>query len=443
MRIQLSEHFTYSKLIKFTIPTIIMMIFSLIYGVIDGAFVSNGVGSDAFAAVNLIMPVLMILGSIGYMIGTGGSALVSKTIGEGDTKKANEYFSMLVCLLIIVGIILTIIGTPLIRHIAELLGADEVLIEDCVTYGGTLFLFLTPFLLQNCFQSFVVVAETPLFGLLVSIVSGLVNITLDFIFMYNIGLGVFGAALSTGISQIFGGVVPLIYFMRKNKTKLRFTKPKFDWKIIKDTCINGLSEMVSNLSTSLVNMLYNAQLMRYAGADGVVAYGIIMYISFIFSGTYMGFAIGTAPIISYHYGADDHNELKNLLVKCARLITIVSILMTGFAEVSSKFLASIFVSYDEALLLMTTRAIRIFALSYIISGLNIFSSSFFTALHNGPISTAISFLRTLLFQIAFIFILPLIFGIDGIWMAVVLAEVVTLFFAMVFLVKNRKKYKYG
>lgn len=350
---------------------------------------------------------------------------------------------MLVYLLIIIGIILTIIGTPLIRKIATLLGADEVLIEDCVTYGVTLFLFLTPFLLQNCFQSFVVVAETPLFGLLVSIVSGLVNVTLDFIFMYNFKMGVFGAALSTGISQIFGGIIPLIYFMRKNKTVLRLTKTKFDWKAIVGTCINGLSEMVSNLSTSLVNMLYNVQLMKYAGPDGVVAYGIIMYISFIFSGTYLGFAIGTAPIISYHYGADNHKELRSLLVKCARLITVVSILMTGLAEVSSKFLASIFVSYDEALLIMTTRAIRIFALSYIISGLNIFSSSFFTALHNGPISTAISFLRTLLFQIAFIFILPLVFGLDGIWLAVVIAEVLTLLFSMGFLIANRKKYKYG
>ena len=350
---------------------------------------------------------------------------------------------MMIYLLIVVGIILTIIGTPLVRKIALLLGADEVLIEDCVTYGGTLFLFLMPFLLQNCFQSFVVVAETPLFGLLVSIVSGLVNITLDFIFMYNFGLGVFGAALSTGISQIFGGFVPIIYFMRKNKTKLRLTKAKFDWKAIKGACINGLSEMVSNLSTSLVNMLYNVQLMKYAGPDGVVAYGIIMYISFIFSGTYLGFAIGTSPIIGYHYGAGNHKELRNLLAKCARLITIVSILMTGFAEVSSKYLASIFVSYDEALLIMTTRAIRIFALSYIISGLNIFSSSFFTALQNGPISTAISFLRTLFFQIAFILILPLIFGLDGVWFAVVFAEVLTLFFSMGFLIKNRRRYKYG
>ena len=261
--------------------------------------------------------------------------------------------------------------------------------------------------------------------------------------MYNFGLGVFGAALSTGISQIFGGVIPLIYFMRKNKTVLRLTKTKFNWKIIGSACVNGLSEMVSNLSTSLVNMLYNVQLMKYAGPDGVVAYGIIMYISFIFSGTYLGFAIGTAPVISYHYGANNHRELRNLLVRCARLITIVSILMTGMAEISSEFLASIFVSYDENLLMITTRAIRIFSLSYIISGLNVFSSSFFTALHNGPISTAISFLRTLLFQIAFIFLLPLIWGIDGIWLAVVLAEVVTLFFSLGFLITNRKKYKYG
>lgn len=443
MRIQLSEHFTYSKLIKFTVPTIMMMIFTLIYGVVDGVFVSNFVGSDAFAAVNLIMPVLMILGSIGFMIGTGGSALISKTIGEGKRVKANRYFSMLVYLLIIIGLVLTIIGTPLVKRISELLGANEAIIGDCVTYGTTLFIFLTPFLLQNCFQSFLVAAEKPVLGLIISIVAGITNIALDFTFMYIFDMGVFGAALSTGISQLVGGIAPLIYFSRKNDSPLKLlSKTRFEFKPVSQACINGISEMVSNLSMSLVNILYNAQLMKYAGPDGVVAYGIIMYIGFIFSGTYLGFAIGTSPVISYHYGARNNEELKNLLIKCLRLIAITSIIMTGLAEIFSETLASIFVSYDVDLLLMTTRAIRLFALSYIISGFNIFSSSFFTALHNGPISTAIAFLRTLLFQIIMIFLLPLIWGIDGIWLAVVFAEILTLIFCIIFFITNRKKYNY-
>lgn len=443
MKIQLSEHFTYKKLIKFTIPTIIMMIFTSIYGVVDGIFVSNCAGPEAFAAVNLIMPALMILGTIGFMIGTGGSALISKTIGEGKKEKANEYFSMLIYLLIIVGLLFTIIGVALVRPVSGLLGADETMIEDCVTYGRTLMIFLIPFVLQNCFQSFLVVAEKPTFGLIISIISGIINMVLDFLFMYVLEMGVFGAALATGISQSIGGIIPLVYFMRKNDSPLRLTKAKFELKAILQTCINGSSEMLTNLSMSLVNMLFNMQLMKYAGADGVVAYGIIMYVGFIFSGTYLGYSIGTAPIIGYHYGAGNIDELKSLLKKSLKLIAITAIVMTGLAELLSNLLASIFVSYDADLLEMTTRAIRLFSLSYIISGFNIFSSSFFTALNNGLVSAAISFLRTLVFQIAMIFLLPLIWGIDGIWVSVVFAEILALIVSIVFLILNKEKYQYA
>ena len=442
-RIQLSEHFTYKKLIKFTIPTIIMMIFTSIYGVVDGIFVSNCVGSDAFAAVNLIMPALMVLGTIGFMVGTGGSALISKTMGEGKKEKANEYFSMLIYLLIIISIAFTIIGVILVRPVSSLLGADKNMIEDCVTYGRTLLIFLTPFVLQNSFQSFLIVAEKPTFGLIISIISGIINMFLDFLFMYIFKMGVFGAAIATGISQLIGAMIPLIYFAQKNNTSLRLKKAKFEWKAIIQTCVNGSSEMLTNLSMSLVNMLFNMQLMKYAGSDGVVAYGIIMYVGFIFSGTYLGYAIGTAPIIGYHYGAQNTNELKSLLRKSIKLIAITSLVMTGIAELSSKLLASIFVSYDIGLLEITTRAIKLFSLSYIISGFNIFSSSFFTALNNGMVSAIISFFRTLVFQIIMIFVLPLIFGLDGIWFSVVFAEILSLIISIIFFVFNRKKYKYA
>ncbi len=443
MTIQLSEHFTYKKLIKFTIPTIIMMIFTSIYGVVDGIFVSNCVGSDAFAAVNLIMPAIMIIGSIGFMIGTGGSALVSKTIGEGDRKKANEYFSMLIYLLMISGIILTILGVTLVRPASVLLGADENMLEDCVTYGRVLIMFLVPFILQNSFQSFLIVAERPTFGLIVSIIIGVTNMFLDFLFIYVFNMGVFGAALATGISQLIGCIIPLIYFISKKCSALRLVKTKFELKAILQSCANGSSEMLTNLSMSLVNMLYNMQLMKYIGSDGVVAYGIIMYVGFIFVGTYLGYAIGTAPIIGYNYGAGNRDELKSLLNKSFKLIAITSVVMTIIAELSSRLLASIFVGYDETLLEMTTRAIRLFSLSFIISGFNIYTSSFFTALNNGIVSATISFLRTLVFQVAMIFLLPLILGIDGIWLAVVFAEIFALVVSMVFLKVNKKKYQYG
>lgn len=443
MKIQLSEHFSYKKLIKFTIPTIVMMIFTSIYGIVDGIFVSNCVGSDAFASVNLIMPALMILGTIGFMIGTGGSALVSKTIGEGEKEKANRYFSMLIYLLIIIGLLFTILGIILVRPVANLLGANESMLENCVLYGKTLLIFLIPFVLQNSFQSFLIVAEKPTFGLIISIITGITNMILDFLFIYVFKMGVFGAALATGISQTVGGIVPLIYFIRKNNSPLRLVKTRFDWRAILQSCVNGSSEMLSSLSMSLVNMLYNMQLMKYAGSDGVVAYGIIMYVGFIFSGTYLGYSIGTAPIIGYHYGAKNTDELKSLLKKSLRLIAITSIVMTSIAEILSKLLASIFVSYDVGLLEITANAIRLFALSYVISGFNIFSSSFFTALNNGAVSATISFLRTLLFQTAMIFILPKIWGVNGIWLAVVFAEILALIVSGIFFKLNKKKYQYA
>ncbi|MDY6328961.1 MAG: MATE family efflux transporter [Lachnospiraceae bacterium] len=443
MSIGLGGHFTYNKLIRFTLPTIIMMILTSIYGVVDGIFVSNRVGSEAFAAVNLIMPAIMILGTIGFMMGTGGSALVSKTIGEGDKEKANRYFSMLIYLLIIIGIVLTIIGIILIEPMAKLLGADKKMLNDCVVYGRTLLIFLVPFCLQNSFQSFLIVAEKPTLGLVVSIISGVCNVTLDFLLIYVFEMGVFGAALATGISQVVGVIIPLLYFITKKSSILRFTKTRFELKPIVKTFTNGSSEMLTNLSTSLVSMLFNAQLMKYAGSDGVVAYGIIMYAGFIFSGIYMGYALGSAPIVGFHYGAKNTDELKNLLKKSIILIAVTAIVITGLAEILSRMMASIFVGYDMNLMNITTKAIRLFSISYLISGFNIFASSFFTALNNGLVSAIISFLRTLVFQVVMIYLLPAIWGINGIWLAVVFAEILSLIVSVTFLVKNKKKYQYA
>lgn len=443
MNIGLSEHFTYKKLIKFTIPTIVMMIFTSIYGVVDGIFVSNCVGSNAFAAVNLIMPAIMILGTLGFMIGTGGSALVSKTIGEGDKKKANRYFSMLVYLLVIIGFILTVLGVILIEPIAKLLRADENMLQDCITYGRTLLIFLIPFCLQNAFQSFLIVAEKPTFGLIISVISGISNMLLDYILIYILKMGVLGAALATGISQVIGVIIPIVYFATKKNNILQFTKTKFELKPILRSCANGSSEMLTNLSMSLVNMLFNAQLMKYIGSDGVVAFGIIMYVAFIFVGTYLGYSIGTAPIIGYHYGAENKDELKSLLKKSIIIIGITSLVMTGLAEILSKLLASIFVSYNEGLLNMTTNAIRLVSIAYLISGFNMFSSSFFTALNNGFVSATISFFRTLVFQVIMILLLPKIWGVNGIWLAVAVAELLSLFVCIMFLAKNKKKYEYA
>ena len=442
MKIQLSDHFSYSKLIKFTLPTIAMMIFTSIYGVVDGVFVSNCVGSDAFAAVNLIMPIIMILGSVGFMIGTGGSAIVSKTLGEGKKEKANEYFSMLVYLCVVSGVILSVIGIIFTGPIAVLLGAKGSIAKDCVTYGRTVFFMLTGLFLQNAFQSFLVVAEKPKLGLFVTLLAGFTNMFLDFLFVYVLRFGVFGAALATGISQFVGSVIPIIYFAGGKNNVLKLTKCRFNKDIIIKTCINGSSEMVTNMSMSLVNILYNMQLMKYIGTNGVVAYGIIMYVGFIFVGTYMGYAVGSAPVISYHYGAGNKDELKNLLKRSLTIIIVSSVVMTLIAEIIAGYLAGIFVSYDNNLLELTTEAIRIYAVSYLISGVNIFASSFFTALNNGVVSAVISFMRMFVFQIVMILLLPVVLGISRIWTAVIAAEVLSVVISVMFLVKNRKKYSY-
>lgn len=442
MKIQLSDHFSYSKLIKFTLPTIAMMIFTSIYGVVDGVFVSNCVGSDAFAAVNLIMPIIMILGSVGFMIGTGGSAIVSKTLGEGKKEKANEYFSMLVYLCVVSGVILSVIGIIFTGPIAVLLGAKGSIAKDCVTYGRTVFFMLTGLFLQNAFQSFLIVAEKPKLGLFVTLLAGFTNMFLDFLFVYVLRFGVFGAALATGISQFVGSVIPIIYFAGGKNNVLKLTKCRFNKDIIIKTCINGSSEMVTNMSMSLVNILYNMQLMKYIGTNGVVAYGIIMYVGFIFVGTYMGYAVGSAPVISYHYGAGNKDELKNLFKRSLTIIIVSSVVMTLIAEIIAGYLAGIFVSYDNNLLELTTEAIRIYAVSYLISGINIFASSFFTALNNGVVSAVISFMRMFVFQIVMILFLPVVLGISGIWTAVIAAEVLSVVISVMFLVKNRKKYSY-
>ena len=442
MRIQISESFGYRKLVRFTIPTITMMIFTSIYGVVDGIFVSNFVGSEPFAALNLIFPAVMMLGAVGFMIGTGGSALVAKTLGEGRPKQANQYFSMLILSDIISGLALTAGGLLALRRVALFLGATGTMLEDCVLYGGILLIGNVAFMLQNSFQSFLVVAERPQMGLVISILAGVTNMVFDFLLIYVFRLGLAGAAWATVLSQVVGGIVPLIFFLRKNSTPLRLVRCRFDGRALWKSCMNGSSEMVTNLSMSLVNMLYNMQLMKYAGSHGVAAYGIIMYVSFVFVATFLGYSIGVSPIISYHYGAGNKGELKSLFRKSLVLIIASSVVLTGAAELLSGGLAGIFVSYDKELLAMTTTAIQLYSISFLMNGVNIFGSAFFTALNNGVVLAMISFLRTMLFQVATILIMPLFWGLNGIWFAIVAAEALALALTVIAFAVNRKKYQY-
>lgn len=442
MEINLSEHFTYKKLIRFTLPTIVMMIFTSIYGVVDGLFVSNIVGSDAFAAVNLVLPVTMIIGTIGFMFGTGGSAIVSMTLGEGKILQANRYFSMFVYLETILGVLFTILLWFILEPVMLKMGATADMMSDCMIYGRILLIGMPAFILQNSFQSFMVVAEKPRFGLVITVLAGVTNMVLDFVFMYIFRWGVAGAAWATIISQFVGAGIPLVFFFKENDTVLRLGKTKFELRPILKASSNGSSEMVTNLSMSLVNILYNLQLMKLAGADGVSAYGIIMYVGFIFSGTYLGYSIGSAPIVSFHYGAGNKEEIQSLLRKSIALLGAAALILTLLAELNAGLLAKIFVGYDAELTAFTAHALRLFAISYIISWFNIYASSFFTALNDGLVSALISFLRTLVFQIIMIFLLPGFWGIDGIWLAVVFAEVLSFLVSVICYLKNRSKYEY-
>ena len=443
MTIQLSDHFTYSRLLRFTLPSIAMMIFTSIYGVVDGIFVSNFAGKTAFAAVNLIMPYVMVFGTLGFMLGTGGTALVSMTMGAGDRKKANEIFSLLTYTAIVGGIVLTTLSIAFMRPAAKLLGAQGSMLEDAVLYGCIVQTALPAYILQFAFQSFCVAAEKPNLSLIMTIVSGCTNIVLDALFVGLFRWGLVGAAVATAFAQILGAVIPLLYFARENKSLLKLGRCSLDVKALLRTAANGSSELMSNLSMSLVSMLYNLQLMAHAGEDGIAAYGVIMYVNFIFISVFIGLSIGAAPIIGFNHGAENHGELRNVLGKCLALLTVFAITLTLTAELIARPLSGIFVGYDPALHDLTTRGFRIYILSFLLSGFNIFGSSFFTALNNGLISALISFLRTLVFQIGAVLVLPLVFELDGIWWSVVAAELGSLALTAGFMMKYRNRYHYA
>ena len=440
--IQLSDHFNYKKLLRFTLPSIIMLVFTSIYGVVDGFFVSNYVGKVSFTAVNFIMPVLMILGSLGFMFGTGGSALTAKTLGEGDNNKANKTFSLIVYSSIVCGIVLSVLGTIFIRTIASLLGAEGQLLDDSVLYGKIILLSLPAYILQFEFQCLFATAEKPTIGLYVTIAAGVTNIVFDALFVAVFKWGLKGAAVATMISQYVGGVIPLIYFGRNNKSLLRLGRTNLDIKALGSVCINGSSELMSNISTSIVSMLYNVQLLKYIGEDGVAAYGVLMYISLVFQAIFIGYSMGMSPIVGYHYGAKNNNELNSLLKKSLTIISVFSILMFAAAYILSKPMSMVFVGYDQNLLKLTIRAFRIFSFSFLFSGFAIWGSSFFTALNDGIVSAEISFLRTLVFQIIAVLVFPLIWKVNGIWFSIVAAEIMAVIVTVLFLRAKKKKYGY-
>ncbi len=442
MKIELNEHFTYKKLIRFTLPSILMMIFTSIYGVVDGFFVSNYVGAEAFASVNLIMPVIIILSAVGFMIGTGGNALVAMTLGQHDERRANEIFSMLIYILIFLGICLSIAMAVFMPKMARILGATDIMIDDCVIYGRISMVSLTFFMLQTSFQSFMVTAARPHFGLYITIAAGVTNMVLDLVFVGILGFGVAGAAWATVASEIVGGSVPLIYFIIPNKSKLNLVKAGFKFRHLIKVLSNGASEFMTIISSSFVNMLYNLQLMKIAGEKGVASFGVIMYINFIFTGVLFGYAFGSSSIVSYHYGAGNYKELRSLFSKSIKIIGIASLISFASAQLFAIPLIKIFFSYSDELIHMTTHGFRIYSIAYLMIGFNGYASSLFTALNNGRVSATIAFGRTLVFQVASILILPRIFGLAGIFSSIIVAEFLAIMVSMFFINKYKNEYHY-
>ncbi len=440
--IQLSDHFTRKRLLRFSLPSIVMMVFTSIYGVVDGYFVSNYTGKTPFAAVNLIMPFLMILGGVGFMFGTGGGALIAKTMGEGKAEKADKLFSMTVFASILCGLVLTAVGLLFLRPFARLMGAEGELLENSLLYGTINLIALPFYILQYEFQCLFATAEKPKLGLYVTVASGVANMVLDWLLVAVLPFGLAGAAAATAASQFIGGVFPLVYFARKNSSRLRLTRCRLELRPLGRICANGSSELMSNISMSLVSMLYNVQLMQYAGEDGIAAYGVLMYVSMIFQAIFIGYSVGTAPIVSYHYGAQNREELKSLLRKAIFIVAIAALCMFAAGELLAAPLSRLFVAYDEELLQMTTHAFAIFSFSFLFSGFAINGSSFFTALNDGLTSALISFLRTLFFQVLAIILLPMFLDINGIWLAITFAEAATLLVTVALLLKKKKHYGY-
>ena len=442
MKIQLSDHFTYQKLFKFTLPSVIMMIFTSVYGVVDGYFVSNYVGKTPFAAVNFIYPFIMLLGAFGFMFGTGGSALIAKSLGQKQEEKANMQFSFIVYFSVITGVVIAVLGIMFLRPIASLLGAEGELLKNSVLYGTIILAAMPFFMLQFEFQSFFVTAEKPKLGLYVTVISGVTNMILDWLLIAVFSLGLAGAALATAVSQLVGGVIPLVYFSRNNTSLLRFKRTIFDFRTLIRCCTNGSSELMANFSMSLISMLYNAQLMKYAGEEGVAAYGVLMYVNMVFLAIFIGYSVGTAPVISYHFGAKNHSELKSLLKKSIVIMGSFSVVMFISAEIFAKPLSLLFVGYDKGLMDITLNGFVIYSFSFLFAGFAIYGSSFFTALNDGLTSAVISFLRTLVFQVAAVLLLPLIWDIDGVWLSIVVAEAMAVIVNVFFLIVKKDKYKY-
>lgn len=444
--IKLSDKFNYSRLLRFALPSIVMVLISSVYGVVDGVIVSNYTDVEHFAALNLILPYITLLGAAGLMLGTGGSALVGKILGEGKSIRANGIFSLLTYTTIAIGLFLGLFGYITSDAVANILGADETMQHLSFEYSGIIFLFLPCYVLQLYFQSLLTTAERPSLALQITLLAGITNIALDILFVIYLKQGLRGAAYATGVSQTFGGLLPLLYFIlnrKKSDINIKLGVALWDLKAICKSCVNGLSEWLMSVSLAIVSFLYYYLLLTGdRGEMGVDTYGVLLYFSYIFIAVSVGFSRGIAPVISYHYGASDRHELHSLLMKGLLIVLVLNLVSGITAQVLSAPLANIFVGHDKGLYEYTVVAFRIYSIHFFVTGFNIYISSFFTALNNGKYSGWISVLRTICFESISILTIWMLFGVDKIWWGVTIAEFLTMVIAFSFLFLKRNFYGY-
>ena len=438
--INLSDHFTYQKLLLFAMPTIGMILISITYDVVDGYFTSNYIGKTAFSAVNIVYPFQLLLSMVGYMFGTGGSALIASQLGNGNTEKANQYFTMIIRVAIAVGLLLAVLGMIFLPWVASLIGATPEILKYGVPYGRTLFVFLPIMIVGYAFQSLLITAEKPQFGFYLSIANLLSNIVFDYLFIVHFGWGMIGAAAATGIGACLNGIVPLIYFMRPNSSRLRFIRCKTELKPLLKACSNGASEMVNDMATSFIFVLYNYQLLRMIGEDGVAAYGVIIFVEGIFASFFYGFALEATTVVGYNFGAKNYTELKSLLKKGNALNFGFGIVMTILCIVCAPMVAQIYVGYDEEVYRLSIHAMQLYALAFLFQGFNEFSSAYFTGLNNGKVSAIIAFSKTFIIQTAAIMLLPMFLGIEGLWLAQAVAEFTACLVGLYFYITHKHEY---
>ena len=442
MTSSLDKDIDFKFLIKFSLPSIIMMVFLSVYTIVDGVFISKLVGTDALSAVNIVYPVIALLMAISTMIGTGGNAIVSRKLGEGKTEEARKDFSTLVYTVIFLGVTLSILSYLFLKPIIIFLGANAAIYEYCDIYAKIMLIFTPALLLAMMFKILLVTAGQGHLGLILTVLGGVVNMILDYVFISTFNMGIAGAALATGIGYCITGLCGLVYFIFARKNVLHLVKPHFHADLLKETCINGSSEMVSTLSGSIITLVFNNILMRMAGVDGVAAITVILYLQMLLAAVYMGYAMGISPLLGYNYGKKDEMNLKSIFKISIITISIISgaVLMFGVFKAGS--LAALFTHRGTNVYILAESGLRLFSVSFLFSGINIFASSMFTALSNGKVSAIISFVRTLAFQLICLYTLPTFLGINGVWLAIPVAELLSLVVSIYFIRKYRNEYKY-